>query len=157
MEQLDFINMNSNFGIHFERLSDLKTCGAGPAYHPVLYEFTPVYCNVCVARPSVFCVMFCRSLFVLLSIVFWQLYCLSFKFRLQTFLVDNHQEQLRRERFKRHTTQRVYKANLIIVSLIINLFSPWNHWKIVEVALNNTHSFGHCVVCPSFYGFWMFF
>jgi hypothetical protein len=79
------------------------TCGAGPAYHPVVYEFTPVYCNVCVARPFVFCVMFCRSLFVLLSIFFWQLYCLSFKLRFQTFIVDNHQKQLRRERFKRQS------------------------------------------------------
>ena len=79
------------------------TCGAGSAYPPVAYEFTPVYCKVCVARPLVFCVMFCRSLFVLLSIFPWQLYCLSFKLRLQTFLVYNHQEQLRRERFKRQS------------------------------------------------------
>jgi len=79
------------------------TCGAEHAYPPVVYEFTPVYCTVCVVRPLVFCLMFCKSLFVLLSIFFWQLYCLSFKIRLQTFLVDNHQEQLRRERFKRQS------------------------------------------------------
>ena len=77
------------------------TCGAGPAYPPVVYEFTPVYCTVCVARPLAFCLMFCRSLFVLLSIFVWQLYCLSFQLRFQTFLVDNHQVQLRRKRFKR--------------------------------------------------------
>ena len=34
-----------------------------------------------------------------------------------------------------------YKADLIIISLKINLFSPWNSWKIAELALsNNPHS-----------------
>ena len=32
------------------------------------------------------------------------------------------------------------KANLIIISLKINLFSPWYSWKIAELALNNNHS-----------------
>ena len=32
---------------------------------------------------------------------------------------------------------------LIIISLIINLFSPWYGWKIVQLALNNTHSLTH--------------
>ena len=33
-----------------------------------------------------------------------------------------------------------YKADLIIISLKINLFSPWYSWKIAELALNNNHS-----------------
>ena len=37
-----------------------------------------VFSWVCVARSSVFCVMFCRSLFLLLFFFFWPLYCLSF-------------------------------------------------------------------------------
>ena len=45
------------------------TCGAELAYPPVEYEFIPVYCKVCVVRPLVFCLMFCKSLFVLLAIV----------------------------------------------------------------------------------------
>jgi hypothetical protein len=37
-----------------------------------------VFSWVCVARSSVFGVMFCRSLFILLFFFFWSLYCLSF-------------------------------------------------------------------------------
>ena len=33
-----------------------------------------------------------------------------------------------------------YKADLFIISLKINLFSPWYSWKIAELALNNNHS-----------------
>jgi hypothetical protein len=33
-----------------------------------------------------------------------------------------------------------YKADLFIISLKINLFSPWYRWKIAELALNNNHS-----------------
>ena len=36
-----------------------------------------------------------------------------------------------------------YKADLIIISLKINLFSPWYSWKIAELALNNNHSLTH--------------
>jgi hypothetical protein len=38
---------------------------------------------VCVVRYLVFCVMFYRSLFVLLSFFFWSLHCLSFTLRFQ--------------------------------------------------------------------------
>jgi hypothetical protein len=33
-----------------------------------------------------------------------------------------------------------YKAALIIISLKINLFSPWYSWKIAELVLNNNYS-----------------
>ena len=33
-----------------------------------------------------------------------------------------------------------YKADLIIISLQINLYSPWYSWKIAELALNNNYS-----------------
>ena len=32
---------------------------------------------------------------------------------------------------------------LIIISLKINLFSPWYSWKFAELALNNNHSLTH--------------
>ena len=35
------------------------------------------------------------------------------------------------------------KADLIIISLKINLFSPWYSWKIAELAFNNNHSLTH--------------
>jgi hypothetical protein len=34
----------------------------------------------------------------------------------------------------------LYKADLIIISLKINLFSPWYSWKIVELLLKNNYS-----------------
>ena len=33
-----------------------------------------------------------------------------------------------------------YKADIIIISLKINLFSPWYSRKMAKLALNNTHS-----------------
>jgi hypothetical protein len=38
-----------------------------------------------------------------------------------------------------------YKATLIIISLKINLFSPWYSWKITELALSKYYSFTNCV------------
>ena len=75
------------------------TCGAGTAYPYGWPEFTPVVSGVRFVRSLVFCVLFCRSLFVLflLAIVlsmlwfmasdypfgtFWPLNCLSFDLRL---------------------------------------------------------------------------
>ena len=40
----------------------------------------PVFREVRVARSLVFCVMFCRSLFVLMSFIFWPLCCLLLRF-----------------------------------------------------------------------------
>jgi hypothetical protein len=54
------------------------TFGAGTAYPSGVPEFIPCFCGVRVARSLVFCVMFCRSLFVLLTFFFWPLYCMSF-------------------------------------------------------------------------------
>ena len=34
----------------------------------------------------------------------------------------------------------LYKVDLIIILLKINLFSPWYIWKIAELVLNNTQS-----------------
>ena len=39
---------------------------------------TPVFSGVRAAQSLVFCGVFCRSLFVILSFLFWPLYCLSF-------------------------------------------------------------------------------
>ena len=54
------------------------TCEAGIAYPSGASEFTPVFSEVRVVRSLVLCVVFCRSLFVLLSFFFWSLCCLSF-------------------------------------------------------------------------------
>jgi hypothetical protein len=40
------------------------------------------------------------------------------------------------------------QAELIIISLIINLFSSWYSWKIAELALNNNHSLTHSLYLP---------
>ena len=44
------------------------------------------------------------------------------------------------------------KADLIIISLKINLFSPWYSWKIAELALNNCHSLTHSTICQLYRG-----
>jgi len=71
-----FVSSNSNMtGI---------TCGAGTANPFGSPEFTPGLSGVRVTgiRSLVFCVMFCRSLLVLLSFFFWSICCLSFDLRL---------------------------------------------------------------------------
>jgi hypothetical protein len=42
------------------------------------HAFTLYFSEVRVARPLVLCVVFCRSLFVHMSLFIWPLYCLSF-------------------------------------------------------------------------------
>ena len=59
------------------------TCGAGTAYPAEVLEFTTGFNVVPDVRSLVFCVVFCRSLFVLLSFFFWPLYCLFFDLRLK--------------------------------------------------------------------------
>jgi hypothetical protein len=46
------------------------------------HEFTPVVSEVHVGQSLVFCVVYCRLSFVLLSSFFWPLCCLSFDLRL---------------------------------------------------------------------------
>ena len=71
--QMMFVLLNSNM--------KGATSGAGTAYTYGDIEFTTGYLGVRVTRTLVFCVMFCRSLFVLLSSFFWPLCCLSFDLR----------------------------------------------------------------------------
>ena len=54
------------------------TRGAGTVTPSGVTEFTPAFSEACVARSLVFCLVFCRSLFVLLSFFCQSLYCLSF-------------------------------------------------------------------------------
>jgi hypothetical protein len=54
------------------------TRGAGTSYPSRAPAFTADFSEVRVAWSLVFCVMFCRSLFVLLSFFPWPLYCLPF-------------------------------------------------------------------------------
>ena len=44
-----------------------------------------------------------------------------------------------------------YKADLIIISLKINVLSPWYSWQIAELALNNNHSLTHAFVYAKVY------
>jgi len=60
---------------------------AGNAYPSGAPEFTPVFSGVHVTQFFVLCVMFCRSLFIVLSFFFWLLCCLSF-FGLQILITS---------------------------------------------------------------------
>jgi len=67
------------------------TCGSGTAYPSEAPEFTPSFSGLRVARSLVFCVVFCRSLFALLSFFFWSLCCLSFNLQLLiTLLISSN-------------------------------------------------------------------
>jgi hypothetical protein len=68
------------------------TCVAGTVYHLGVPEFTPgFFGEVRVARTIVFCVVFCRVLFVIVSLFIWPLHCISFALRLLiTLLVSSH-------------------------------------------------------------------
>ena len=74
------------------------TCGAGTAYSSRAHEFTPVITGVGVAQSLDFSVVFCRSLFVLLSFVFLLLYFLSFYLQLLITLVGIFKFFLRKSR-----------------------------------------------------------
>ena len=73
------LNVNSTvFQLHSWRTLCLQSC-------------SPVFSGVRVARSVVFCVLFVRSLFVLLSFFIWSLCCLSFDLRiLSTPLVSSN-------------------------------------------------------------------
>jgi hypothetical protein len=82
---LDTSARKSNAIFFRRRLSDVEQ------ELTTLPEFTSGFSWVRVAQsPLIFCVLFCRSLF--LSVFFWPLCCLSFfdlrRWRLQTFLQD---------------------------------------------------------------------
>ena len=65
------------------------TCEVGTANPPGAPEFTAVFNGVRVARSLIFCVMFCRLLFVLLFFFFCSLCCLSFfRFTTSDYLFD---------------------------------------------------------------------
>ena len=53
------------------------TSGAGNPNPSEASEFTPDFCEIEVVQSLIFCVVFCRSLFVLISFSFWTLYWLS--------------------------------------------------------------------------------
>jgi hypothetical protein len=61
------------------------TCGAGTANHSGTPEFTPGFSESRVAQSLVFCVVFGRSLFVLLSFFSWPL-CFLFSFDLRLLI-----------------------------------------------------------------------
>ena len=54
------------------------TSGAGVTYSSKPPEFTPGWCKI---QSLPFCIIFCRSVFVALSILFWSLNCLFFDLR----------------------------------------------------------------------------
>ena len=62
---------------------------AGTAY-PSAHPSSPIFSGVRFAQSLVFCVMLCRSLFILLSFFVFSLYCMSFDLRLLiTLLVSS--------------------------------------------------------------------
>jgi hypothetical protein len=103
-------------------------------------ELTPVFYGVRVIQSIVLCIICCRSLFVLVSFLFWSLCCLSF-FDLQlqiTHLV--------------YSTSSINVACFILAILLSVLrFTasdyPFGIFKLFYQCV--IFYFGHCIVCPS--------
>jgi hypothetical protein len=70
--------MNGIYAISMTTKFESENSGAEHAYPAGAHEFIPLVSGVHVVRSFVFCVVFCRSLFVILSLFFWSLCCLSF-------------------------------------------------------------------------------
>jgi hypothetical protein len=58
------------------------------AFLPEHMSWPTIFSGVCVLRSLVFCVVFCRSLFVLLSLVIWSLYLSIYDFLLHPFWIE---------------------------------------------------------------------
>ena len=104
-------------------------CGAGTVLtlseHMTSY---PVVTGVRVARTIVFCVMFCRSLFVLLSVFFWPLYCLSFldiRLQITTLVSSNFLAKLGVSYFFLVSSTNKSNNNHLAVMWIRNIAVMW--------------------------------
>ena len=75
---LCYVGVQCHFHQNFSYIVTDAICDSGTAYLSGSPEFNIVISGVLVARFIVLCVMFCRSLFFLLSSFVWSLQCVSF-------------------------------------------------------------------------------
>ena len=152
-------------------------CGTGTAYPSWAPDFIPVFSGVGIARSLVFYVMSCRSLFVLLAIalsvlqltasdhpfgIFWPLRCLSFNLRLLIIPLVSVGHCVVCPSTYGFWSSLWY---LLAIALSVRQLTASDHpfgifWPLRCLSFNLRFliiplvSFGHCVVCPSAYGFW---
>ena len=126
------------------------TCGAGTAYPYGWPEFTPVVSGVRFVRSLVFCVLFCRSLFVLFLLaivlsmlwfmasdypfgIFWPLCCLCFDlWLLITPLVSSNFSYILIKQYKNKQKKRFPSIYFVKTSRPIGMHSSNNqiiNWK----------------------------
>ena len=77
---LNFVLLSSLMTYHMIFTKSNMTCVTSGSWTTRLsgtHELTPVFSGVRDARSIIFCVVFCRSLFVILRLYFWPLYNLS--------------------------------------------------------------------------------
>ena len=107
------------------RVTPSVTSGAGTAYPSGVPDLSPVFIGILVVRSLVFCIVFCRSLFVLLSFFNWPLCCLSI-FDLQILITplvssncscDNHKEHLK--------SSSVYCSSIRLSFVFVFFMWPW--------------------------------
>ena len=123
--------------VSFNSSTTGATCGTETANPCEAHEFTPVCSGVRVSRFSVFCIMFCRSLFVLF-LFGGSLYCLSYDlfiwlplWYLQTYFLDFW--------FK-------FYSSSVIFSVFISLFFPC--WPKVNWIDENLYNFWSALAEP---------
>ena len=111
----------------------------GTDYLPGEPEFTHGFSGVLVARSFAYCVVLCRSLFVLWYFFFWPLYCLSFGHCIVCFLA------IVLSVFWPLYCLSFGHCIVCLLAIVLSVFWPFYFL-----------SFGHCIGCPSsFYGFWL--
>ena len=97
-------------------LAEIFSHRLGTAYPSGAPEFTIGFKWGSFTRSLVLCVLFCRSLFVLLSLFFWQLYCLSFDYRFViTPLVSSNSSCRRHTQYT--TPFSIFEFNYLYFSL----------------------------------------
>ena len=95
------------------------TCGVITDHSSEAPEFTPGFSGVRVAQSFLFCVMFCRSLFVPLYFFFWPLYCLSFDLRLLL-------TPLASSNFSLYNTYLYLNSYMKVISLLVTVMRIHN-------------------------------
>ena len=116
------------------------------------------------ARSLVFCVMFYRSLFVLLYFFFWSLRCLSFSFVYCVVCLFLLVIVLSVFFFCSLCCLSFSFGHCVVcLFLLVIVLSVFFFWSLCCLSFSFGHcvqglsfSFGHCVVCPSLiYDFWL--
>jgi hypothetical protein len=116
------------------------TSGAGHPNPSEAPEFTPDFCGLGVVQSLVFCVVFCRSLCVLISFSFWTLCWLSSSIYIYFLPVELWESSRKSVHFllTENVKRRQSRASDNCIILLINLI--YDRWCIILIFLKDKHN-----------------